>query len=352
MNAAAGAAARGPFAYLLQTQTGQWLVLGLGAFSVFPDKCEEIVRPLLRSLILGFPNHPLASDLAAFGSRASSSPARQQSPIVIQTSGSGSSASDKIWGQVISYAITGAGVWITYTVMVKYLPDWAKEMLPVTRQVFDKAVHNLGKGIVELSQQILTLGRKQDETHGELMEAREDIHNVQSALGRCEDSLEDAGKTNNRSAKGIKLLVRAVATLVPGNNNIAEELNLFAKEIDIDPRERGEYLDAQQRNVSNPNLYQSPAYSGEDNRFGKMVSPKGSRTPTTRSMSTGSDDMSEISDDGPKGAIVMENPADVSLMSTLYSPTPRSAKKGSVLPSSTLNIQNRIEALLNHGRVM
>jgi hypothetical protein len=224
-------------------------------------------------------------------------------------------------------------------------------MLPVTRQVFDKAVHNLGKGIVELSQQILTLGRKQDETHGELMEAREDIHNVQSALGRCEDSLEDAGKTNNRSAKGIKLLVRAVATLVPGNNNIAEELNLFAKEIDIDPRERGEYLDAQQRNVSNPNLYQSPAYSGEDNRFGKMVSPKGSRTPTTRSMSTGSDDMSEISDDGPKGAIVMENPADVSLMSTLYSPTPRSAKKGSVLPSSTLNIQNRIEALLNHGRV-
>ena len=85
-----------------------------------------------------------------------------------------------------------------------------------------------------------------------------------------------------------------------------------------------------------------------------MVSPKGSRTPTTRSMSTGSDDMSEISDDGPKGAIVMENPADVSLMSTMYSPTPRSAKKGSVLPSSTLNIQNRIEALLNqcHGRVM
>jgi len=49
---------------------------------------------------------------------------------------------------------------------------------------------------------------------------------------------------------------------VPGNNNIAEELNLFAKEIDIDPRERGEYLDARQRNVSNPNLYRSPAYSG------------------------------------------------------------------------------------------
>ena len=29
---------------------------------VFPDKCEEIVRPLLSSLILGFPNHQLASD--------------------------------------------------------------------------------------------------------------------------------------------------------------------------------------------------------------------------------------------------------------------------------------------------
>ena len=387
MNAGVAAAARGPFAYLLQTQTGQWLVLGLGAFTVFPDKCEEIVRPLLRSLILGFPNVPMAGEFASLANRGgknhnNNNNNASQAPIVIQTSSGGSgSLTEKLTGQLVTYVASAAGVWVTYTVLTHYLPDWAKEMLPVTRKVFDKAVHNLGMGIVNCSEQIMTLIRKHDETHGELMEAREDIQSVQNAVGRCEDALDDASKTNNKSAKGIKLLVRAVATMVPGNLNIAEELNLYAKEIDIDPNERGEYLNAQQRNNSNSEMYHvgSDAYNSTESHSqsvnnsrhghghghgngqggvrasgsgrGKMFSPAAPRTPMTRSISE-PDDISEISADGPKGKVVMmDQSGDVSYMS-MFSPVNGVSGKKGMLPNSTLNMQKRIETLLTHGRVM
>lgn len=379
------AAARGPFGFLLQTTTGQYVVLGLGAFTVFPDKCEELLRPILRSLILGFPNVPLPNGVAGMANGAANLVAppqsQSQAPIVIQTSNSSSSATEKIWGQVVTYTVSAAGVWVSYTIMVNYLPDWAKEMLPVTRAVFDKAVTNLGKGILCCSEQIMTLIRKQDETHGELMEAREDLHNVQSAVGRCEDALDKADSLNQKSAKGIKLLVRAVATMVPGTLNIADELNLYAKEIDIDPNERGEYLNAQKKNSSSRDMYHpgSEAYTHtntntvavtEDSKYGKIISPMGPRTPMTRSISE-PDDISEISADGPKGKMIMDHHphynsnnngsgGDVSYMSHMFSPasinTPgmsmsMSAKKG-MLPSSTMNMQKRIESLLNHGNIV
>lgn len=347
------AAARGPFGFLLQTQTGQWLVLGLGAFTVFPDKCEEIVRPVLRSLILGFPNVPLGSDLSKFANGSGPNGPVQQAPIVIQTSGSASSKGEKIFGQLIGYTVTAAGVWVSYTILINYLPDWAKEMLPVTRQVFDKAVRNLGKGIVNCSEQILALMKKQDATHDELLEARADIGNLQESLDRCEENLENAEITQNKSARGIKLLVKAVATIVPGNHNIADELNQYAQEIDIDPQERGEYINAQRRNMSNPNFFTVNPTS-QDSKFGKIIPTRSPRTPMTRSISEHSQ-ISEISVDVPKGEMKMKvmDAGDVSYMSQMYSPVPSSSvSKRGVLPSSTLSMQNRIESLLNHGKIM
>jgi len=284
---------------------------------------------------------PLASELSGLGRGRSSGGSMQQAPIVIQTSGAGGSASERIWGQLIGYTLTAAGVWISYTIMIHYLPDWAKEMLPVTRAVFDKAVTNLGKGIVNCSEQIMILMGKQEATHSELLEARGDINQLQDSVDRCEDSLETAEATNNKSARGIKLLVRAVATLVPGGLNIAEELNRFAIELDIDPTERGEYLAQQQKNQFG---YHSP----------KSDESRGiPRTPMTRSLSD--DEISEISDapKGPKGKIVSTPPGhstDVSYLS-MYTPSPMVNKK-SVLPSSTMSMQKRIDVLLNHGRIM
>ena len=43
---------------------------------------------------------------------------------------------------------------------------------------------------------------------------------------------------NKKLQRGIKLLVRAVAIMVPGSHNIADELNRFERGIDVDPDER------------------------------------------------------------------------------------------------------------------
>ena len=237
------------------------------------------------------------------------------------------------------------------TIMVNYLPDWAKEMLPVTRQVFDKAVQNLGKGILEVSEQIVNVMRKQDKTHDELLEARNDIMTVQGSVDRCEDALDAADMLLNKSQRGIKLLVRAVAIMVPGSHNIAEELNRYAREIEVDPDERGEYLAIQEINKHNPSfMYGTPSpnrsSSMDDSNYGRNI--KGARTPMTRSTSDGTD-ISEISVEGPKGKVqpqVMDS--SVSYMSNMFSPrssgTPGMNKSG-------LSMKNRIDSLLNHGTI-
>eukprot|EP00557_Chaetoceros_sp_GSL56_P000004 CAMPEP_0176495616 /NCGR_PEP_ID=MMETSP0200_2-20121128/10755_1 /TAXON_ID=947934 /ORGANISM="Chaetoceros sp., Strain GSL56" /LENGTH=372 /DNA_ID=CAMNT_0017893513 /DNA_START=118 /DNA_END=1236 /DNA_ORIENTATION=- len=365
-------AARGPFGFLLQTQSGQWLLLGLGAASLFPDKCNEIVRPLLRNILLGFPvSHDLA--LLSNGDRGSGSSNKSPSsssgmttPIVIQTSSNHSDKTEgeKILGQIVAYAVSAAGVWVTYTVIVNYLPEWIKEHLPVTRQVFDKAVQNLGRGIIEVSQQILNLKKKQDETHDELLEARSDILNIQNSVGRCEDALETAEGIQSKTQRGIKLLVRAVATMVPGNHNIADELNKYAREIDMDPEEAMEYRDRIDTTGGQNHhfLFGSPMAGqvvtssyGDDSKFGKTI--KAARTPMTRSLSDGgASDISEISVDGPKGTVqpqVMDG--SVSYMSHVF-PTP---SKTATTPGhgmlkrrgSAMSLQNRIDSLLNHGRI-
>lgn len=356
-------AARGPFGFLLQTQSGQWLLLGLGAASLFPDKCNEIIRPLLRNILLGLPDVPslspnmaLANDNKGHKSPSSSGMA----PIVIQTSASGNkSEGEKIVGQIVTYALSAAGVWVTYTVIVNYLPEWVKEHLPVTRQVFDKAVQNLGRGIVEVSQQILNLRKKQDETHDELLEARSDILNIQNSVGRCEEALETAEGVQNKTQRGIKLLVRAVATMVPGNHNIAEELNKYAREIDVDPTQETSMEHLTSSNYGNPSSFPfaSPmagkgVLSGDDSKFGRTI--KAARTPMTRSLSDGSD-ISEISVEGPQGKIQPSQMMDgsVSYMSHMFTPSSTTATGHGMLKrrSSSMNLQNRIDSLLNHGRI-
>jgi len=345
------AAARGPFGFLLQTSAGQYVVLGLGAVSLFPEKCNELIRPVLRSLLLGFPNVPLANEFARKGGMVDKS-FSSQAPIVIQT-GNGSSTQDKIMGQLITYTVTAAGVWVSYSIMVNYLPDWAKEMLPVTRQVFDKAVQNLGKGILEVSEQIVNVMRKQDKTHDELLEARNDIMTVQGSVDRCEDALDAADALQNKSQRGIKLLVRAVAIMVPGSHNIADELNRFAREIDVDPDERGEYLAIQEINKHNPSfMYGTPSpnrsSSMDDSNYGRNI--KQARTPMTRSISDGTD-ISEISVEGPKGKVqsqIMDS--SVSYMSNMFSPK-SSGTPGMNKREGGLSMKNRIDSLLNHGTI-
>jgi len=338
---AAGAAIRGPFGFLLQTQAGQWVILGLGAASLFPEKCDELVRPIVRSLVLGLPYLPSSS---------SNNMVAPAAPIVIQTSGSGASgsATEKIVGQLLAYTVSAAGVWISYTILVNYLPDWAKEMLPVTRHVFEKAVGNLGKGIVQISEKVAALMNKQDLTHAELLEAREDIVGLRETLEGMEDTLDDAGEVQGRTARGVKLLVKAVATMVPGHHNVAQDLLKYAKDLDIDQRE----INVMTSNLNGNNTYTTPPQVSQSNvsyMGGKVIGqPAMPQTPQTtamtRSFSSDVSNISEISEEPRLRSSFGSSPVNHEEFVTPHN-------KG-ILPSSTHSIQGKLNALLSHGKLM
>jgi len=361
MSGAAGAALRGPFGFLLQTQSGQWVILGLGAATLFPEKFDEIVRPVVRSLILGLPaSFPTSGLMDGNGATAAAA------PIVIQTPGAASSsASEKIMGQLIGYTVSAAGVWVSYTILINYLPDWAKEMLPVTRHVFDKAVSNLGKGIVAVSEKIQDVIMRQDETHCELLEARTDIHGLRDSLDSMENTLDEAGEVQCRTARGVKLLVRAVATMVPGHHVVAQDLIKYAKDLDIDtstpPTADNTYNGSAVNNNSN-NTYATPPHVSQSNvsyMGGKMITRIMPRTPTTtamtKSMSSDMSNISEISED--QNLRLPSSKGFDQGYETSGKTTPEadySTPYGKILPSSenTSNLQSKLNALLGSGKLI
>jgi hypothetical protein len=197
---ATASAARGPLGLILQNSAGQYLVIGLGAYTLFPDKFHKLLEysPSLLKL--------LGSN--GDSSRKTSSPA----PIIIHTPSPtviGGGHGQRTWMGTITYAAVGAGAcWAGYVVAVQLLPDAVGQFLPVTRNIFDKTTQSLGKGILTckevleekiafLSGQADDLAKKQNETiktvshiKSELGEARIDLTMMQSSINRCEGSLE------------------------------------------------------------------------------------------------------------------------------------------------------------------
>jgi len=189
----------------------------------------------------------LVSGASGNADKKGSSPA----PIIIHTpsptiiGGNGS----RTWAGTIAYTAAGAtACWAGYVVMVELLPDTVGQFLPVTRSIFDKTSASLGKGILkcktvleekikEVSGQQEELGRKQDATNstvshikGELGEARMDLSFLQNSLDRCENSLENSEGMHQFTARGVRLLVRCVANLMPDNQETAHELARFIEE--------------------------------------------------------------------------------------------------------------------------
>jgi len=233
--------AGGPLRILLHNAAGQYVLLGVGVYALFPEKFHKMLEysPTLMNLVSG------ASGQG--NTRGSSAP----SPIIIHTpsptivGGNGS----RTWAGTIAYTAAGAtACWAGYVVMVELLPDTVGQFLPVTRSIFDKTSASLGKGILkcktvleekikELSGQQEELGRKQDATNstvshikGELGEARMDLSYLQSSLDRCETSLDNSEGMHQFTARGVRLLVRCVANLMPDNQETAHELARFIEE--------------------------------------------------------------------------------------------------------------------------
>jgi hypothetical protein len=222
-------AARGPLSSLIS----QWAVVGLGAIGLYGnDEFSSSIWKGFQKLLIG----------TTFGNdffKSSSSNIRLEppssQPIIIHNL----SGRNEKWIGTLIQVVVGAGVlWGSFAVFSNFLPDAVKEMLPVTKRVFDTAVESLGNGIINLkdvlSQQILGLEAKQDEFSDKLDNAHEDILHIRSNVDdindmviRCEESLSIGEKRQKYTVRGMRLLLRCVGTILPANSAFNNELELF-----------------------------------------------------------------------------------------------------------------------------
>ena len=145
----------------------------------------------------------------------------------------------------------GAGcVWISYTLCTSVLPDYISELMPVTRKVFDQTTKNLATSLFNVKEAMIKqiqfvmskqdeLSIKQDDTHRDVKDIQEDMKFVRSDLSgvmdgidRCEVSVEASQRLQAYTARGVKLLVAAVATVLPRDDNyqILRELEKYARD--------------------------------------------------------------------------------------------------------------------------
>ena len=247
--------AKGP----LSSALGQWAFVGLGAYALAGGEALKDVASktatITAQLAAGVPLSTILEANSKSSSKGNATAAAIPAPIVIHTSGSSSDSSGKLLTDkplIFLVQLTlGAGLcWGSYIVFSNLLPEQIKEMLPVTRKFFDAAVTSLGKGILQvkesLGEQILGLSAKQDElseqqteTHQEVLSVRNDLGEVKFDLNaiadtveRCEASLTHAERRQSYTARGVRLLVRCVGAMMPGNARLASELDRFAQQGD------------------------------------------------------------------------------------------------------------------------
>jgi hypothetical protein len=225
----------------MQSSGSQWLVVGCIGLGLFGgDKVRSLIQENLIKALSSSPSY-VGPDTA-----------RHLSPIVIHTGGGmhaqGNYSRGYLFGLALQVTIGAASCWAAYAFISTLMPECIKEVLPVNRKLFDRAVQSLGEGIIHvkdsLFQQILSLietqeelGEKQDRTLSEVMLVRDDLHDARGdlskmgeSLTRCESSLSSSKRLQGYTSRGVRLLVRCVAALLPGNDQVLAELLQYIKE--------------------------------------------------------------------------------------------------------------------------
>eukprot|EP00529_Nitzschia_sp_RCC80_P029828 CAMPEP_0113495780 /NCGR_PEP_ID=MMETSP0014_2-20120614/29783_1 /TAXON_ID=2857 /ORGANISM="Nitzschia sp." /LENGTH=320 /DNA_ID=CAMNT_0000389683 /DNA_START=149 /DNA_END=1111 /DNA_ORIENTATION=+ /assembly_acc=CAM_ASM_000159 len=249
--APAAAAARGPLAFLLRSQSGQWMVVGLGSIYAFPEQARSFLVPMLDEVGLGnFANNLISNGLLKSDqdSTTNKEVAAAPTPIIIHAGGSSGDSDRGVVATVTKYAIGAGACWVGFIVLSNSLPDFVQEMMPVTRSFFGKTSKFLARSIVEV-QKVLedkiavmtkkqdTLERKLDGTHDsvksvqtDLGETRVEISQLGDSLERCEDTLTSSNRLQSYTSKGVTLLVRCVASMLPSNDRQVNELAQYIQD--------------------------------------------------------------------------------------------------------------------------
>ena len=257
------AAARGPLAFLLRSQAGQWVTISLGAMYAFPEQAK---------LLLGdsFSVASLAKQMSGFNvptidSEAVAKAASQPQTIVIHQTPS-SDGKNQVVTLAIKVVVGGTACWLGYFALTNALPEYVQEFFPVTRKFFAKTSKFLVSSIEQvknvLEEQIGIVSNKQDDLskkldgtnesvqglHRELGDARHDLDKLGASMARQESTLSSSHKTMSYTSKGVTLLVRCVAAMLPTNDRTVHDLAEYIK--DGEEIKKYEEKQEQQRRIS------------------------------------------------------------------------------------------------------
>lgn len=262
--------ARGPLAFLLQNQAGQWMTISLGAIYAFPDQAKMILGDLgnwssLVKQLSGF-NVPTLQDSKQLATTSQAAAAAAPQPIIIHHHNGSSSDKNQYVSLAIKVAIGGTACWLGYFALTNALPEWVQEFFPVTRKFFAKTSKFLVATIEQvrdvLEKQIGIVSKKQDDIsdklddthdsvlglHKELGDARDELNNLNNSMARQELTLNSSSRTQSYTSKGVTLLVRCVASMLPTNDHTVHDLAEYIK--DGEEISKHEQKQEQQRRLS------------------------------------------------------------------------------------------------------
>lgn len=240
------AAARGPLAFLLNSQTGQWVTISLGAMYAFPEQSKRVLGDLgsyatLAKQMSGF-------TVPSLDEKALERAAPQPQSIIIHQTLPGSDSKNQVTTLLIKVVIGGSACWLGYFALTNALPEYMQEFFPVTRKFFAKTSKFLVSSIEQvknaLEEQIGVVMSKQDDLskkldgthesveglHKELGDARDDLDKLGASMSRQESTLSASHQTMSYTSKGVTLLVRCVASLLPTNDRTVHDLAEYIKD--------------------------------------------------------------------------------------------------------------------------
>eukprot|EP00543_Licmophora_paradoxa_P008446 CAMPEP_0202444910 /NCGR_PEP_ID=MMETSP1360-20130828/3826_1 /ASSEMBLY_ACC=CAM_ASM_000848 /TAXON_ID=515479 /ORGANISM="Licmophora paradoxa, Strain CCMP2313" /LENGTH=324 /DNA_ID=CAMNT_0049061009 /DNA_START=23 /DNA_END=997 /DNA_ORIENTATION=- len=223
-----------------QAPLTQWITIGLGAFYLAnPEKFLSVFQRTTQLLLSDSPG--------------ASSVTNNQQPLVIHTVQSSANGRSTVVSLLIQFTLGATVCWGSYAIMVNVLPEAAKNLLPVTKSVFNNAVTSLGKGLIQvrdsLSEQIHglldkqdDLGKQQEETHEEVLhvkdtvgELKDDFGIMQDSIDKCHLTLTESEKKQLYIARGVRLLSRGVSS-ISKDAQLVRELEQFHRDGGMDFR--------------------------------------------------------------------------------------------------------------------
>lgn len=240
-SSAAGAISRGPLSSVLS----QWSVLGLGALGLYgnEDFCSSILRGIQKLLIGGslLGNNSNNPNLWMNNPQQQHLNSAMMGPGIGRYSVGNNSSNYYYMWYLMQLGMGTLICWGSYVAFANLLPDAVKSVLPVSKKVFDTAVESLGKAVIHvrdaLKEQILGIERKQDElslklddTHDEVLHVKAGVDELGDMVYRCEQSLSQGERRQLYTAKGIRLLLRCISTMLPASSKFNSELDQYHRQ--------------------------------------------------------------------------------------------------------------------------